>query len=56
MTDGGLLNDADETAGATDETDVDMDVDVAGVSPQVLDVTLLDRTNRETNGGREKDW
>ena len=50
------MDDADETAGATDETDVDMDADVAAVSPEVLDVTLLERTNRETKGGREKDW
>ena len=30
---------------------------VVGVSPvDVKDGTLLERTNRDTNGGREKDW
>ena len=52
MTDGGLL---DEETGATDEIDVDTDA-VAVVSPEVDDDTFPARTNRETNGGREKDW
>ena len=52
MTDGGLL---DEETGATDEIDVDTDA-VAVVSPEVDDDTFPVRTNRETNGGREKDW